>query len=361
MFRSSFPIQPKSIENSRYEVLRVLLLVLLTTFCSVSHARDANGLLDIIITPNDGMPALLLPGETFEVVATRQAELSLSSESGTISLEAEWTGLPGERSKAICRVPEEVAPGGYALQAAAEGATDTNLRSVFLFDAFPDRYTVAHVTDTHVGSGRHERTSEAIFQDVVNAVNESGAAFALVTGDLTENGEAAQFKSFIEILNTCTLPTFVCSGNHDRKELNYEQAFGPDTYMFWFGKDGYLGFDTKDFYVADDLRGQPADLQVYRRALKPARWAIGFSHRYEADMGMRAQLALFVDDPLDWFIFGHWHRENTEAEQTVPWAGATRPTPITVTPAAINGVIRLFEIGPGGITPGLVQTVAETK
>jgi len=344
-------------------VLRVIAsaCLWLASIAEPSLARNAQGLLDVIETPNDGMPALILQGGSFEIVANTRAELNLSGEQGTVQLEVHWNDLPGGQMKAVCRVPEQISPGAYAVHAVTGDHTDINVRSVFVLQEFPDRYTIAHVTDSHIGSDRHDRTSEAIFQDVINTVNSSGAAFALITGDLTENGDADQFARFIEILNTCTLPTFVCSGNHDRKDLNYENAFGPDAYMFWFGKDGYIGFDTKDFNVADDLRAQPGDLQVLRRAIKPARWAIGFSHRYEADMGMRAQLTLFVDDPLDWFIFGHWHRANKETEVTVPWSGATKSTPITVTPAAINGAMRLFEVGPSGIKPGEVQIVAETK
>ena len=29
---------------------------------------------------------------------------------------------------------------------------------------------------------------------------------------------------------------------------------------------------------------------------------------------VRAQIILFVDNPLDYLIFGHWHRENTKEE-----------------------------------------------
>jgi predicted phosphodiesterase len=342
----------------------IRIFLALATVLSIgipASARNEQGLLDVIQTPNDGMPALALPGDSFDVVARAKAELSLNAGDASIPLDAQWTDLPGDRMKAQCRVPENAAPGAYALHATVGERTDVSLRSVFVMAEFPERYTIAHVTDTHIGSNRNARTSEDIFRDVITAVNASGAAFALITGDLTENGEADQFARFIEILNTCALPTFVCSGNHDRKDLNYENAFGPDAYMFRFGRDGYIGFDTKDFAVADDLRAQPADLQVFRRAIKPSRWAIGFSHRYEADMGMRAQIALFIDDPLDWFIFGHWHRANTEAEKSVPWAGVRHATPITVTPAAINGAMRLFEIGPSGIRPGEVQIVAQTK
>lgn len=345
-----------------HRTIRIALAgALLIVLTHVARARDAASQLDVIITPNDGMPALVAPGGTMDVVATDKAELSLSGTGGSMPLEPEWVDLPGGRLKAHCVLPADIAPGAYALNAKTSDHVDTNVRSVFVFKAFPDQYTIAHVTDTHIGSNRNGRLSDDILRDVLAAVNDSGAAFVLITGDLTDQGEAAQFARFVEVLNTCTLPTFVCAGNHDRNGLNYEKTFGPDAYMFWFGKDGYIGFDTKDFYVADDLRAQPADLQIFRRTLKPARWCIGFSHRYEADMGMRTQIVLFIDNPLDWFIFGHWHRANTEKEKTVPWAGPNGATPITVTPAAINGAMRLFEIGPAGIVPGEVQNVAETK
>ena len=324
-------------------------------------ARDAAGLLDIVITPNDGMPAMGLPGAEFEVFATAQAELLLEANGATHALSPSWSDVPGGRKRARCAIPAEVPPGMYALRARGADREDVNLRSVFVREVFPESYTVAHITDVHMGSNRNTRTSEDIFTELIQKVNATQAAFVLVTGDLTEGGEPEQFKHFVDILNTCTLPTFVCSGNHDRKELNYERTFGPDSYVFWFGKDGYLVFDTKDFYVADDLGPQPADIQIQRRAIKAARWSIGVSHRFEADMGMRAQFALFVDDPLDWFIFGHWHRENTAQEKSVPWGAPDGATRITVTPAAINGAMRLFEIGPGGITPGEVQTVVKDK
>ncbi|MCC6487117.1 MAG: metallophosphoesterase [Candidatus Hydrogenedentes bacterium] len=334
--------------------------VFFATSIAVS-ARDAAGLLDIVITPNDGMPAMGLPGAEFEVLTTAQAELSIEANGATHALTPQWSDALGGRKHALCTIPADAAPGLYALRARGADREDVNLRSVCVCGAFPETYTVAHITDTHIGSNRNARTSEDIFTELIQKVNATQAAFVLVTGDLTESGEPEQFKHFLDILNTCTLPTFVCSGNHDRKELNYERTFGPDSYVFWFGKDGYLFFDTKDFYVAEDLGPQAADIERQRRALKSARWSIGASHRYEADMGMRTQLALFIDDPLDWFIFGHWHRENTAQEKSVPWAAPDGATRITVTPAAINGAMRLFEIGPAGIVPGEVQTVVKVK
>lgn len=331
--------------------------------CVAASARDAAGLLDTIIMPNEGAPAIVQAGMPFDAILTSKCRVSLRAGTAEIPLAAAWSTLPGERYTARCTVPDSTAPGVYAIAVAGEGADDSAVRAVWIVDEFPETYTIAHLTDTHIGSDRHSRASTDIFRELIQHVNSSDAAFAVITGDLTEGGEAAQFQQFLEVLNTCTKPTYVCSGNHDRQGLHYEEAFGPPTYWFTFGagdhEDGYLVFDTKDFVVAGELDGQDALLQRYRRAIMPCRWRIGLTHRYELDMGMRSQLTLFVDDPLDYLIYGHWHRENSSNEEAMPWPDIRA----TVTPAAINGSMRMFTIGPAvegaGIVPGPVLNVVD--
>ena len=72
-------------------------------------------------------------------------------------------------------------------------------------------------------------------------------------------------------------------------------------------------------------------------------------HRYDPAMSMRSQLVLFVDDPLDFLMFGHWHSESEE--KRVPW----RTTPLVVTPAAFDGAWRLILVTQTGIHPQDVQ------
>jgi hypothetical protein len=131
--------------------------------------------------------------------------------------------------------------------------------------------------------------------------------------------------------------------------------FGPTVYAFDYGPDGYLVFDTKDYLTADALGPQVGDLQRLRRAIKPARWSIGVSHRYWTDMSMRSQLVLFVDDPLDGFVFGHFHR-GLEQDR-VPWG----TTPIIATPAAVDGAWRLILVTQTGIHPQEVQTLEKKQ
>ncbi|MBI4560005.1 MAG: metallophosphoesterase [Candidatus Hydrogenedentes bacterium] len=328
----------------------VLLLITVS-----AAARDAEDALALIRTPHNGFPAVILPGGTFDAVLSEKAELRLVDGDKGVALAVTGQPLLGGKWQAECTVPLDVPPGSYVLEARTDTKQDRTVRAVFVRDKFAEYYVLAHVTDTHVGSNRNAQASEDIFRNVIKAVNTSQAALVLVTGDVTDGGEIEQFRAFINILDTCTLPTFVCAGNHDRQALNYERFFEPDTYLFRFAQDGYISFDTKDSVVADELGPQNADLEVFRRAIKPCRWSIGLSHRYEPDMGMRSQLTLFVDDPLDYFIFGHWHRANREDEKKVPWG----TTPIVVTPAAINGAIRLIDVSPLGIRPRTPQYVAD--
>lgn len=347
-------------------------------FVSAGWARAPDGTLDLIITPNNGVPVIACAGDSFEAVLREKCALRLVEGNRAYGLSTEWHELPGSVMAARCTIPLDAASGAYALEAIAD-RTDVNTRSVYVVDSFPDVYTVVHITDTHVGSNRHPRPSEAIFQDLLDAVSAQRIlieeiwtrtegdeseedvhakdgdrvpplVFAVITGDLTEDGDPEQFRAFVELLDRCELPTFVCPGNHDRRGLNYENTFGPLTYLFRFGEDGYLSFDTKDYIIADSAGSQDGLLEIYRRAIMPARWSIGLTHRYDPMMGMRCQLILFVDNPLDCLLYGHVHRENRPEERTVPWG----TTPIIITPAAIDGAFRLVHVYANRIAPGPV-------
>ena len=338
---------------------RCFFILTLTLMLSAPlWARNADGTLGTIQSPHNGMPALRTPGASFSARLSARAELSLVQGENRIALDAEWTETTSDGISAQCRLPASVPPGTYTLEARHDSGVDQNQRAVYVLESFPKNYVVAHLSDTHLGKEREgRRRSEAINQDISAQVNASDAAFAVITGDLTENGNPEQFQTFLRVIDACALPTFVCPGNHDRQALNYEAYFAPLQYAFQFGEDGYLSFDTKDYNTASGVGVQDGNLQRLRRQLKPSRWCIGLTHRYEAMMGMRSQLTLFVDNPLDFLFFGHLHYENTADEPAVPWG----TTPITVVPAAVNGSMRLIAITELGIKPRPFTTTVQTK
>jgi len=329
-------------------VLAALLLLLPLS----GHARDASGLLDLIVTPNNGMPAMAAPGGTFDAVLREKGDLKMTRGGNALPLTAEWTALPGGRFRGHCTVPAEAAVGAWSMECSAGGKTDTTSRAVFVFKEFPEYYIIAHLSDVHIGNDSAPNASDEMFRKTLAEVNASDATFVVITGDLTHHGAPEQFVRLLAALDTCNVPTFVCPGNHDRTDHNYEGFFGPLTYRFTFGRDGYLAFDTKDYVVADGLGLQDGLLYECRRELKPCRWVIGLAHRYEPSMGMRAQLTLFVDDPLDLLLFGHIHRE-LKPEEVMPWG----TTPMVAVPAELKGKYRLIDITAQGPRPRPVSEV----
>ncbi len=318
----------------------ILTLCIAIAIASTSHARDSEGVLALIITPNSGLPALVLAGETFEAVLREKAQLKLRSGDAVLEISAEWTELPGGKMKALCSLPPGFPPGPYTLEAVTDSGADQNTRAVYVYESFPETYTVAHLTDTHVRTGAESEDSQTVLTDIVKLLNESEAAFVLITGDLTENGGPDQFRTFLRIMDACRMPTFVCPGEHDRSAAAYQRFFGPTAYAFRFGLDGYLSFDTKDHLIADELGAQDAQLEGLRRRIKPSRWSVGFTHRYDPAMGMRSQIALFIDNPLDFLLIGHHHGEQEQGENIIPWGN----TPALMTPAAKDGAFRLIEV-----------------
>lgn len=341
---------------------------------SVSWGRTPDGFLDLILLPNNGIPSIIKQGERLHIQARRKGEVMLVREDERFPLAVDWKEMPGDLLSGTAEIPQDVGIGSYALELVADH-TDRNSRAVYVVKEFPKEYTVVHITDIHIGSNRHPKPSEMIFRELATRVNEKcrqidldwqsnqrqdgstseaqtaepipPVAFVLITGDLTEGGEAVQFQTLVDLLDLFELPTFVCAGNHDRNSLNYEKTFDQLTYCFYFGLDGFLFFDTKDFLIADEAGPQDGLLERYREAIMPARWSIGATHRYDPTMGMRSQLTLFVDKPLDFLFYGHVHREANPEERVVPWG----TTPVCITPAGIDGAYRLVTIFENRILP----------
>lgn len=334
-------------------IRKALLVLALTT---AAWAREPDSVLGLIQAPNDGRPAIVRPGGVFEAVVTERAELRIATPRSSHKLTVAWDPLAGGWMKALCTVPSDASPGTYVLEAVAGDEIDQAVRSVYLRETLPDYYTIAHLAGIHIGSDRHARSAKAIFADLIQAVNASSAVFVLITGDLTEDGSPDAFRGFIAVLDQCAKPTFVCPGKRDLREGRYETFFGAPTYMFRFGRDGYLAFNMGAPAIDEaGLGRQVADLHVFRRVIRPARWSIGFTHEYNPAWDMRSQIVLFVDDPLDYLFFGQRRPENAEKDVKVPWGTTT----FTATPAGIDGAMRLVDVSPGAVRPREPEYVVE--
>lgn len=319
-------------------------------------ARLEDGSLGILKLPNEGCPVMVAPGQTFKLTSEQKGDIFLiDKEKKIIPLNSQWKQTNPDIYEALSILSDkEIKEGPYTIQIITpDNKKDMNPRSVWVQNEFKEYYIFAHISDIHIRNGDPQDENAITFRNVIEKLNQSDAHFILLTGDLTHNAEPEQWKIFLEIMNQSQKPTFVCAGNHDRDKNNYEDMFYTSTYAFRYGKDGFIVYDTREYRTADSWGEQDTLLYRYRRELKPCRWTFAITHRYEFTMGIRSQMILFVDDPVDFILYGHIHRENTKEEAILPW----EKTYVFVVPAEKDGYYRIFDVGEGGIFPRPIQNI----
>lgn len=296
------------------------LLFILLLFPVATFAREKDGALGLIQYPHNARPALALQGDTFGVELREEASVALRSEEISIPLAVTWTTLPGGNVSGDCHVPVDTEPGPYTLEATTSTMVDQNVRSVYVYDAFPNVYRVAHIAEA--SSSKH-------LEKALAAAGQFGVAFALITASPASNGTRDAFQPWSAVLDQSPVPTFVCPQSENPAGNQTSDFFGSAPYAFGFGTDGYLAFDatgTPSHVAAAEYR--------LRRLIRPARWSIGFTHRYDERMKMRSQLTFFVDDPLAILITGSSRVEPV----IIPWG----KTDVIVT---VGDDVRIIQIG----------------
>lgn len=101
-------------------------------------------------------------------------------------------------------------------------------------------FKVALLSDPHYHFGKLE--------DAVDQINKDpDYAFAIVAGDLTENGLLQEYIYFHEVMSQLRIPYVTIIGNHDylaNGEMVYEQMYGPLNYSFVFNNTRFVLFDN---------------------------------------------------------------------------------------------------------------------
>ena len=124
---------------------------------------------------------------------------------------------------------------------AYRGMTEKNLALIRAMDAGDSRpFKVALLSDPHYHFSKLE--------DAVRYINaDSSYAFAIVAGDLTENGLMQEFVFFHESMLRLKIPYLTVIGNHDylsNGEMVYQQMYGPYNYTFDFNNTRFVLFDN---------------------------------------------------------------------------------------------------------------------
>jgi len=180
-----------------------------------------------------------------------------------------------------------------------------------------------------------------------DAPRELPFGLAVITGPLTQHGAAEEFAALRRVIDDSPVPVHVAPGPEDMRTGLYAASFGRSPKVARFGADGYLLFDTSDVLPVEDISEQAGALQQMRRSIAGVRWAFGAAHAYSLRMGMRAQMALFIDTPLDVLLVSETDVRDETGAPAMPWG----QTLVVETPAFARGVVRIIEVYPYGIVP----------
>src|SRR6185312_1021218 len=92
--------------------------------------------------------------------------------------------------------------------------------------------TIAQITDLHVTTGRDPLNSlrnEQRLRQVLRSIHElqPRPTAIIASGDLVDNGEAAEYAELKAILAEAEIPIYFAVGNHDRRDAFLEAFGGP--------------------------------------------------------------------------------------------------------------------------------------
>ncbi len=307
-----------------------LLTVLLLALCTAGTARNLDGTLGLIRQPISTVPAFVLAGGTLTV--TLASSEPVGSVHLTLYRGAEQVPLVLPQAEAYtpkdglvtiaATVPKDTAPALYGLSLRARGSlSDTAERAVRVYGEWPERYSFAHLTDVHIGKAMAPLAPQVLHRTALE-LNRQGVDFAIITGDLTEYADPAQYRTFITELDTFAMPTFVVPGNHDRgpgkygDKSPYEDYCGPANYSFDFGTHRYLGWDTRweeEFLVFPAYKAW-----LERELARPnPTFGVAFSHRISEDEFPWFERELPAHN-YNTFLYGHTHDDG------MTWIGPKR-------------------------------------
>ena len=233
-------------------------------------------------------------------------------------------------------------PYDASLDEAYHGTTGKNLAGINATDAGDSKpFKIAVLSDPHYHFSKLE--------DAIVHINRNDEyAFAIVTGDLSENGLKQEFIYFYQIMAGLKIPHLTVIGNHDylsNGEDVYRQMYGPYNYAFIFNNVKFVMFDNTTIES-----GQDPDMDWLATSLVNDGGydhVIPFAHIPPYDGQMRNHRSeyhsLMVENNISTSIHGHRHDFSIEHPygEGVRYITVSSPqkreyTELSITPAGIE-------------------------
>ncbi|MBL7646290.1 MAG: hypothetical protein JNK74_08900 [Candidatus Hydrogenedentes bacterium] len=318
--------------KDRFSTIAVFAIALLAAAAGASEAIE---------WPRLGRPAVTAPKGLLEVGAREEGALSLEREGRLIPLNANWFKAPGAIHRGRAAIPEAIAPGRYGLQLVSPGGTSIRKGAVHILADTPEEYDIAVVRGALPAEGAAGESP--LPGDLPARLAEAQVAAALIIGPLTPRGAGEDYQALEALLAGIEAPVYLCPHQSDLRGGAFRAQFGSPIYGAPFGRDGFLflgaGLPAEDPRAAEFL----GEAHLLRRALRAARWSIGVAAEFGLGWDLHAQMALFVDDPLNALIAGS---VAPGLGATVPWGGTAFVLPaegpreaitvVSVTPTGIR-------------------------
>ena len=143
----------------------------------------------------------------------------------------------------------------------------------------PELYRFAVISDPHISAkeenrkGRFFVESAALAAESFAAACKLGAEFAVLPGDITNEGTEEEYRISRGVLARAELPVYVLPGNHDHPERGYWERFcGPRSWKMRLRDCTWIGADTSDKRLHEE------DARAIREAVESGERVIVFSH-----------------------------------------------------------------------------------
>ena len=179
--------------------------------------------------------------------------------------------------------------------------------------SFGEEYSFIVLTDTHIEKGNAfglKRLKDAIDSEV---------KFAIICGDITQNGQRKDVEKFREIAGALGVPCYPVIGNHDIYSgnwSNWKELIGSTRYRINGGSATLFILDSANCYFGDD------QLNWLERELKNTKGRVFvFSHanlfmknplelQQFTDTRERARFISILKGRCDIMFMGHAHRRD---------------------------------------------------
>ena len=269
---------------------------------------------DGIDWPRLGFPAVVAPGGLLELCVRGESAVSLEGAGQVIPLDVTWSPGPDTARTGRAVVPEGTAPGRYALRVVGTDATALSEGSIHVLDAFPEDYAIAIVRGVRSPDARGPLP--VIPPDLGVRLKAESVQLAILLGPLTHGGTAEEYQALEALLLDSEVPVYLCPDVSDARSSLYGAYFGDRVHGVTFGRDGYLFLGAGLTAADPQSHARLGEAHRLRRALRASRWSVGVTSAYGLDWDLRSQIALFVDDPLNYLIAG---AAPVALGATLPW------------------------------------------